>query len=119
MRFVRIHHLIILFSLFLQEHLNFLATDEKLGPILLSVKSETVAGHDHWRLILRLRTGTSHELVPVSCLNITSAGVSSSGPQSNGGRDSSVPCPARMAKVKLTFQLPRSVLFVLDKMFCH
>ncbi|XP_035705517.1 rap1 GTPase-activating protein 1 isoform X3 [Folsomia candida] len=65
-----------------KEHYNFCASDEKLGPILLSVKAETVAGHEHWRLILRLKTGTSAELVPVSCLSGTNS-----------------PCPGRMAKL--------------------
>jgi RAP1 GTPase activating protein 1 len=73
------------FEFLLQDHYNFCASDEKLGPILLSVKAETVAGHEHWRLILRLNTGTSHELVPVSCLS-----------------GSNSPCPARMAKVSGT-----------------
>ncbi|ODN01345.1 Rap1 GTPase-activating protein 2, partial [Orchesella cincta] len=80
------------------EHYNFLAIDDKLGPILLSVKSETVASHEHWRLILRLKTGTSHELVPVSCLSNVTNGTSS-GPQSNGSSRDSAPCPARMAKL--------------------
>jgi len=98
------------FFVYLQEHYNFSATDEKLGPILLSAKAETVAGHEHWRLILRLRTGTSHELVPVSCLNLnTSTGPSAvfTNGSSNGttlangnGNAVSTPCPARMAKVR-------------------
>jgi RAP1 GTPase activating protein 1 len=88
----------ILFFFFLQEHYNFSATDEKLGPILLSAKAETVAGHEHWRLVLRLKTGTSHELVPVSCLNLSN-GSSVSGPNVNNGNSVSTPCPARMAKV--------------------
>lgn len=33
-----------MFLFYLQEHYNFCASDEKLGPILLSVKAETVAG---------------------------------------------------------------------------
>ena len=105
----------IFFLLFicLQEHYNFSATDEKLGPILLSAKAETVAGHEHWRLILRLRTGTSHELVPVSCLNLSSgstpvmlsSSTASSNPSSNvNGNSVTTPCPARMAKVRNTIR---------------
>lgn len=51
----------------LQEHLNFIGVDDSLGPVLLSLKSENVASQDHTRLLLRLRTGTMHELVPSSC----------------------------------------------------
>ncbi|XP_075230099.1 rap GTPase activating protein 1 isoform X3 [Lycorma delicatula] len=52
-----------------REHLNFIGVDENLGPVLLSVKSENVAKQDHTRLLLRLHTGTTHELVPSSCVN--------------------------------------------------
>lgn len=50
----------------LQEHLNFVGTDDSLGPLLLSVKSENVASQEHMRLLLRLQSGTMHELVPSS-----------------------------------------------------
>lgn len=58
------------------------ANDEELGPVCLSVKAENVANQEHTRILLRLRTGTMHELVPTSCLSPT-------------------PSPAKMAKVKL------------------
>lgn len=47
----------------LQEHLNFVGNDEALGPVLLSVKSENVAGQEHTRLLLRLKSGTVHSAV--------------------------------------------------------
>uniref|UniRef100_A0A1B6E835 Rap-GAP domain-containing protein n=1 Tax=Clastoptera arizonana TaxID=38151 RepID=A0A1B6E835_9HEMI len=50
-----------------REHLNFIGVDDSLGPVLLSLKSENVASQEHTRLLLRLRTGTMHELVPSSC----------------------------------------------------
>lgn len=43
-----------------------MGTDESLGPLLLSVKSENVASQEHMRLLLRLQSGTMHELVPSS-----------------------------------------------------
>jgi RAP1 GTPase activating protein 1 len=64
----------------LQEHLNLIGTDENLGPVCLSVKTENVASQEHTRILLRLKTGTMHELVPSSCLSPS-------------------PSPARMAKV--------------------
>lgn len=55
--------------LFFKEHQNFVAQDETLGPVLLSVKHEMLAGQDYVRLILRLQTGTLHEVVPATCLS--------------------------------------------------
>lgn len=52
-----------------QEHQNFVAQDESLGPVLLSVKHEMLAGQDYVRLMLRLQTGTLHEVVPATCLS--------------------------------------------------
>lgn len=52
----------------LQEHSTLIGTDEHLGPVLLSIKTENVANLEHTRILLRLRTGTMHELVPTSCL---------------------------------------------------
>lgn len=50
-----------------QEHFNFIGTDDQLGPVLLSVKSESLASQEQTRILLRLRTGTTHELVPSTC----------------------------------------------------
>lgn len=52
----------------LQEHATLIGTDEEFGPVLLSIKTENVANLEHTRILLRLRTGTMHELVPTSCL---------------------------------------------------
>ncbi|KAK6628127.1 hypothetical protein RUM44_010609 [Polyplax serrata] len=51
-----------------REHVNLLGFDESLGPVLISVKMENVGNAEHTRILLRLRTGTSHELLPTSCL---------------------------------------------------
>uniref|UniRef100_A0AAG5CWQ1 Rap-GAP domain-containing protein n=1 Tax=Anopheles atroparvus TaxID=41427 RepID=A0AAG5CWQ1_ANOAO len=51
-----------------REHSNLVGHDDQLGPVLLSIKSENVANQDHIRILLRLRTGTMHELIPASCL---------------------------------------------------
>ncbi|XP_034257132.1 rap1 GTPase-activating protein 1 isoform X3 [Thrips palmi] len=47
-----------------REHSNWVGVDDALGPMLLSLKVE----QEHARLLLRLRTGTVHELLPSSCL---------------------------------------------------
>lgn len=51
-----------------REHCNLIGVDEQLGPVLLSLKNEMVAGHEHIRILLRLRTGTMHEIIPASSL---------------------------------------------------
>ena len=61
--------------------MNLVGRDGENGPVLVSVKAETVAGQEHWRVLLRLRAGSTHELVPAANL----------GPN---------PSPAKMVKVK-------------------
>uniref|UniRef100_A0A646QE85 Rap1 GTPase-activating protein 1 n=1 Tax=Hemiscolopendra marginata TaxID=943146 RepID=A0A646QE85_9MYRI len=51
-----------------REHFNFFAIDDNLGPLVLSAKNEIISSQDHCRLILRMKSGTVHELVPSSCL---------------------------------------------------
>ncbi|XP_075154109.1 rap GTPase activating protein 1 isoform X2 [Haematobia irritans] len=51
-----------------REHSNLVGYDELLGPVLISIKSENVASQEHIRILLRLKTGTMHELLPMSCL---------------------------------------------------
>ncbi|KAK9885269.1 hypothetical protein WA026_010767 [Henosepilachna vigintioctopunctata] len=68
------------YCFFLQEHSTLIGHDENFGPVLLSVKTENVASQEHTRILLRLRTGTMHEIVPTSCLG-------------------SNPTPAKMAKL--------------------
>ncbi|XP_067622688.1 rap1 GTPase-activating protein 1 isoform X2 [Eurosta solidaginis] len=51
-----------------REHSNLVGQDEQLGPILISIKTENVANQEHARILLRQRTGTMHELLPMSCM---------------------------------------------------
>ncbi|XP_054084092.1 rap1 GTPase-activating protein 1 isoform X2 [Zeugodacus cucurbitae] len=51
-----------------REHSNLVGQDEVFGPILISIKTENVANQEHARILLRLRTGTMHELIPMSCM---------------------------------------------------
>lgn len=39
-----------------------------LGPLILSVRTETISSQDHFRIILRTRQNTLHEVVPASAL---------------------------------------------------
>lgn len=50
------------------EHHDFYAFDNELGPLVLSVRTETISSQDHFRIMLRTRHGTVHEIVPASAL---------------------------------------------------
>ncbi|XP_065482893.1 rap1 GTPase-activating protein 1-like isoform X1 [Caloenas nicobarica] len=52
-----------------KEHQNFYSSDLSLGYLVLSVKYEQVDKQENLRLLLRTRTGTKHDLIPISCLN--------------------------------------------------
>ncbi|KAK2516737.1 rap1 gtpase-activating protein 1 [Columba guinea] len=52
-----------------KEHQNFYSSDMSLGYLVLSVKYEQVDKQENLRLLLRTRTGTKHDLIPISCLN--------------------------------------------------
>ncbi|XP_028156562.1 rap1 GTPase-activating protein 1-like isoform X2 [Ostrinia furnacalis] len=63
-----------------KEHINLVGFDESLGPVVMSLKNEHVAGQDHTRILLRLRTETMHGLIPTT-------------------RSSIMPSPLKMAKM--------------------
>ncbi|XP_074858043.1 rap1 GTPase-activating protein 1-like isoform X7 [Carettochelys insculpta] len=52
-----------------KEHQNFYSNDATLGCLILSVKYEQIERQDNLHLLLRTRTGTKHDLIPISCLN--------------------------------------------------
>ncbi|XP_026725267.1 rap1 GTPase-activating protein 1 isoform X2 [Trichoplusia ni] len=49
-----------------KEHINLVGSDENLGPVVMSLKNEHMAGQDHTRILLRLRTETMHGLIPTT-----------------------------------------------------
>ena len=51
-----------------KEHSNLVGFDGKQGPILISIKQETIAQQAHLRILLRTKFGTMHEIIPTSCL---------------------------------------------------
>lgn len=51
-----------------KEHINLVGYDDSLGPVVMSIKNEHVASQDHARILLRLRTGTTHGLIPTAGL---------------------------------------------------
>ncbi|CAO1417707.1 unnamed protein product, partial [Diamesa hyperborea] len=51
-----------------REHSNLVGYDEIQGPVLMSIKQESIANQAHLRILLRLKSGTMHEIIPNSCL---------------------------------------------------
>ncbi|KAM3718882.1 Rap1 GTPase-activating protein [Dirofilaria immitis] len=51
-----------------REHHDFYAIDNKLGPLVLSARTELISSQEHFRIILRTGHGTVHEIVPASAL---------------------------------------------------
>ncbi|VIO94722.1 Rap/ran-GAP family protein [Brugia malayi] len=51
-----------------REHHDFYAIDNKLGPLILSARTELISSQEHFRIILRTGHGTVHEIVPASAL---------------------------------------------------
>ncbi|XP_076685202.1 rap GTPase activating protein radish isoform X2 [Andrena cerasifolii] len=50
------------------EHWNYFTTDEDLGPVILSIKQETLYGRDQFRILVRAISYTVHGLIPASCV---------------------------------------------------
>ncbi|GMS82931.1 hypothetical protein PENTCL1PPCAC_5106 [Pristionchus entomophagus] len=51
-----------------REHHDFYALDANLGPLILSVRTEVISSQTHFRIMLRTRQGTVHEIVPSGAL---------------------------------------------------
>nr|XP_041631039.1 uncharacterized protein LOC108079315 isoform X2 [Drosophila kikkawai] len=50
------------------EHWNYFTSDEDLGPVILSIKQETLNGRDQFRILVRAGSYTVHGLIPASCV---------------------------------------------------
>lgn len=50
------------------EHWNYFTNDEDLGPVILSIKQETISGRDQFRILVRAISYTVHGLIPASCV---------------------------------------------------
>ncbi|CAB3234010.1 unnamed protein product [Arctia plantaginis] len=62
------------------EHINLVGFDDNLGPVVMSLKNEHMAGQDQTRILLRLCTETMYGLIPTP-------------------RSGIMPSPLRMAKM--------------------
>lgn len=63
-----------------KEHINLVGSDANHDPVVMSLMNENVAGQDHTRILLRLRTETMIGLIPTP-----NSGI--------------MPSPSRMAKI--------------------
>nr|XP_023020456.1 uncharacterized protein LOC111509018 [Leptinotarsa decemlineata] len=50
------------------EHWNYFTNDEDLGPVILSIKQETINSRDQFRILVRAISYTVHGLIPASCV---------------------------------------------------
>ena len=50
------------------EHWNYFTNDDDLGPVILSLKQETINGRDQFRILVRAVGYTIHGLIPTSCV---------------------------------------------------
>ena len=50
------------------EHWNYFTNDEDLGPVILSIKQETLNNRDQFRILVRATSYTVHGLIPASCV---------------------------------------------------
>ncbi|XP_053951707.1 uncharacterized protein LOC128859051 isoform X2 [Anastrepha ludens] len=50
------------------EHWNYFTSDDDLGPVILSIKQETLKGRDQFRILVRAGSYTVHGLIPASCV---------------------------------------------------
>lgn len=51
-----------------REHWNYFTNDEALGPVIMSLKQETLGGRDQFRVLLRTISYSMHGLVPTSAI---------------------------------------------------
>lgn len=51
-----------------KEHWNYFTNDEALGPVIMSLKQELIAGRDQFRVLLRTVSYSIHGLVPASSI---------------------------------------------------
>lgn len=50
------------------EHWNYFTNDDDLGPVILSIKQETLNSRDQFRILVRAISYTVHGLIPASCV---------------------------------------------------
>ncbi|XP_040182943.1 rap1 GTPase-activating protein 1 isoform X3 [Rana temporaria] len=51
-----------------KEHFNYYSVDSALGHLVFSMKYDVIGDQEHLRLLLRTKSQTYHDVIPISCL---------------------------------------------------
>ncbi|XP_060115324.1 rap1 GTPase-activating protein 1 [Heteronotia binoei] len=51
-----------------KEHFNYYSVDAALGHLVFSLKYDVIGDQEHLRLLLRTKSRTYHDVIPISCL---------------------------------------------------
>ncbi|XP_077116574.1 rap1 GTPase-activating protein 1 isoform X7 [Ranitomeya variabilis] len=51
-----------------KEHFSYYSLDSALGHLVFSLKYDVIGDQEHLRLLLRTKTQTFHDVIPISCL---------------------------------------------------
>ncbi|KAJ7306556.1 hypothetical protein JRQ81_009920 [Phrynocephalus forsythii] len=51
-----------------KEHFNYYSMDAALGHLVFSLKYDVIGDQEHLRLLLRTKSRTYHDVIPISCL---------------------------------------------------
>ncbi|XP_073937171.1 rap1 GTPase-activating protein 1 isoform X2 [Castor canadensis] len=51
-----------------KEHFNYYSLDTALGHLVFSLKYDVIGDQEHLRLLLRTKSRTYHDVIPISCL---------------------------------------------------
>ncbi|XP_067328792.1 rap1 GTPase-activating protein 1 isoform X2 [Anolis sagrei] len=51
-----------------KEHFNYYSMDAALGHLVFSLKYDVIGDQEHLRLLLRTKSRTFHDVIPISCL---------------------------------------------------
>ncbi|XP_073457573.1 rap1 GTPase-activating protein 1 isoform X6 [Aquarana catesbeiana] len=51
-----------------KEHFNYYSVDSALGHLVFSLKYDVIGDQEHLRLLLRTKSQTYHDVIPISCL---------------------------------------------------
>ncbi|XP_068097797.1 rap1 GTPase-activating protein 1 isoform X3 [Hyperolius riggenbachi] len=51
-----------------KEHFNYYTVDAALGHLVFSMKYDVIGDQEHLRLLLRTKSQTYHDVIPISCL---------------------------------------------------
>lgn len=54
-----------------KDHFNFVVSDDNIGPVVMSVKTEVLDSQEHVRILIRTKNGLHHDVIPFSLVDDT------------------------------------------------